>query len=206
MKKKLILILIPVIVLVVIALVVIALYFWWYEKNTLYQAEPPVSRVSEADWVTLTEGEEWIPGSVDVIESDRYYWKDWKRLLNGTESESLYYATKSSWDVFVKKAHAWELKRYERDHSGGSGIFHTFNSVFCIVEQNNAGLQPQVEGISQIVSEEGTSKVTLYVSYLGEASEETVTYYYFVKIPEGLPIVEEIVIRPERVDRGNDIN
>lgn len=201
MKKKRILILISVIVLVGIWL-----HFWRREKNTFYQAEPPVSGVSEADWVTLAEGEEWIPGRVDVIESDRYYWKDWKRLLNGTESENLYYATKSSWDVFVKKAHAGELKRYERYHSGGGGVFHTLNSVFCIVEQNNAGLQPQVEGVSQIVNEEGKSKVTLYVSYLGEAREETVTYYYLVKIPEGLPRVEEIVICPENVDRGRDID
>lgn len=201
MKKRLILICIPLIVAMGILLC-----FWWREKNTLYQAEPPVSWRSEADWITLAEGEAWISGRVDVIESDRYYWKDWKRLLNGTESETLYYATKSSWDAFVKKAHARELKRYERNHSGGGGIFHSFNDIFCVVEQQKAGLQPKVEGISQIVNEEEKSRVTLYISYSGEASEEIVTYYYFIKIPEGLPRVEEIVIHPERFNRGNDID
>lgn len=201
MKKKLILILVP-----VIAIVGILLCFWWREKNTIYQAEPPVSYQSEAEWAALAEGEEWIPGDVDVIESDQYYWKDWKRQLNGTESETLYYATKSSWDAFVKKAHARELKRYERNHSGGGGLFHSFNDIFCVVEQQKAGLQPKVEGISQTVNEEEKSRVTLYISYSGEASEEIVTYYYFVKIPEGLPRVEEIVIHPESLERDSDIN
>lgn len=198
MKKKIVL-------FVVIILLVVAGgvgYLWWREANTLYQAEPPFSRISEADWVTLTEGETWIPGYVEVIESDGYYWKDGKRQLNGTESETLYYARESSWEEFVKKSHARELKRYERNHSGGGGIFHSFNDIFCIVEQKNAGLQPEVEGISQLIDEEGKSKVTLYVSYSGESVEEdSITYYYFVKLPQGLPRVEEIVIYSERKDR-----
>ena len=202
MKKRIVLF----VVIILLAVAGIVGYLWWREANTLYQAEPPVSYQSEAEWAVLAEGEEWIPGDVDVIESDQYYWKDWKRQLNGTESETLYYATKSSWDAFVKKAHARELKRYERNHSGGGGLFHSFNDIFCVVEQQKAGLQPKVEGISQTVNEEEKSRVTLYISYSGEAREEIVTYYYFVKIPEGLPRVEEIVIHPESLERDNDIN
>ncbi|MBQ8846527.1 MAG: hypothetical protein IJ006_05240 [Lachnospiraceae bacterium] len=178
---------------------VVGYRWWWREAHTLYQAEPPASHVSEADWVTLTEDEVWIPGWGDVITSDKYYWKDWKRQLNGTESETLYYAHQESWDAFVKKAHARELKRYERIHSGGGGIFHSFNDIFCVVEQNHAGLQPEVEGVSQLVKENGKSKVTLYVSYAGEGvADERMTYYYFVKLPEGLPRIEEIVISTDR--------
>lgn len=198
MKKRIVLI----IFIILLAVGGCLLYLRWREAHTLYQAEPPASHVSEADWVSLTEGEVWIPGWGDVITSDRYYWKDWKRQLNGTESETLYYAHQESWDAFVKKAHARELKRYERAHSGGGGIFHSFNDIFCVVEQNNAGLQPEVEGISQIVKENGKSKVTLYVSYSGEGAEDDIiTYYYFVKIPEGLPQVEEIVICPDRLNK-----
>lgn len=178
------------------------LYFRWREVNTFYQAEPPVSHVSEVEGVTLAEGEEWIPWRMDVITSDRYYRKDGERLLNGTESETLYYAYQESWDAFVETAHAKELKRYEREHSGGGGIFHSFNDIFCIVEQNYAGLQPEVQGVSQTVKEDGKSKVTLYVSYMGErAEDEMVTYYYFIKLPEGLPRVEEIAIQSTRPDR-----
>lgn len=178
----------------------ILLYLRWREAHTLYQAEPPASYVSEADGVTLAEGENWIPWSVDVITSDRYYWKDWKRQLNGTESETLYYARQESWDAFVKKAHARELKFYEWMHS--CGIFHTHNTLFCVVEQNYAGLQPEVEAVSQLVKENGKSKVTLYVSYTGEGVEgERMTYYYFVKLPQGLPQVEELVISTDRSNR-----
>ncbi len=179
-------------------------YLWWRKAHTHYQPEPPVSHVSEADWVTLAEAETWIPWQVDVITSDRYYRKDGERQLNGSESETLYYAYQESWDAFVKAAHARELKRYEREHSGGGGIFHSFNDIFCIVEQNCAGLQPQVEAVSQLVKDNGKSKVTLYVSYEGEGVKgERMTYYYFVKLPEGLPWVEEIVISTDRSDREN---
>ena len=178
------------------------LYFYWREANTFYQAEPPVSHVSEVEGVTLAEGEAWIPWRVDVITSDRYYRKDGERLLNGTESETLYYAYQESWDAFVDTAHAKELKHYEREHSGGGGIFHSFNDIFCIAEQNYSGLQPEVQGVSQTVKENGKSKVTLYVSYMGEGAEdEMVTYYYFIKLPEGLPRVEEIAIQSTRPDR-----
>lgn len=186
-------------ILLLAAAGIVGYRWWWREAHTLYQAEPPASHVSEADWVTLTEGEVWIPGWGDVITSDQYYWKDWKRQLNGTESETLYYAHQESWDAFVKKAHARELKRYEWAHSGGGGIFHSFNDIFCVVEQNHAGLQPEVEGVSQLVKENGKSKVTLYVSYAGEGvADERMTYYYFVKLPEGLPWIEEIVISTDR--------
>ena len=198
MKKRIILI----VVIILLAVAGVVGYLWWREANTLYQAEPPASYVSEADWVALAEGETWIPWSVDVIISDRYYWKDWKRQLNGTESETLYYARQESWDAFVKKTHARELKFYEWGRSGGGGIFHTHNNLFCIVEQNKAGLQPEVEAVSQIVKENGKGKVTLYVSYAGDGAEdELVTYYYFVKLPQGLPRVDEIVIHPDRLDR-----
>ena len=174
-------------------------YLWWRKAHTHYQLEPPASQVSEADGVTLAEGETWIPWQVDVITSDRYYRKDGDRQLNGSESETLYYAYQESWDAFVETAHARELKRYERIHSGGGGIFHSFNDIFCVVEQNHAGLQPEVEGVSQLVKENGKSKVTLYVSYAGEGvADERMTYYYFVKLPEGLPRIEEIVISTDR--------
>ena len=180
-------------------------YLWWREAHTHYQAEPPVSHVSEAEGVTLAEGEIWIPWQVDVITSDRYYRKDGERKLNGSESETLYYAYQESWDAFVKKAHAGELKIYEWLHSGGGGIFHTHNKLFCIAEQNKAGLQPEVQAVSQIVEENGKSKVTLYVSYTGDGAEDAlVTYYYIVKLPPDLPRVDEIVICPSRSDREKE--
>ncbi len=201
MKKKIVFI----VVIILFALLGMLLFFWWREANTLYQAEPPASYVSEAEGVTLAEGETWIPWSVDVIASDRYYWKDWKRQLNGTESEPLYYARQESWDAFVKKAHAGELKIYEWLHSGGGGIFHTHNKLFCIAEQNKAGLQPEVQAVSQIVEENGKSKVTLYVSYAGDGAEDAlVTYYYIVKLPPDLPRVDEILICPSRSDREKE--
>lgn len=188
-----------------LAVVGVAGYLRWSEVHTHYQAEPPVSYVTEADGVTLAEGENWIPWRVDVITSNQYYRKDGERKLNGTELETLYYAYQESWDAFVETAHAKELKRYERQHSIGGGIFHSFNDIFCVVEQNYAGLQPEVEAVSQIVKENGKSKVTLYISYTGEGVEdERVTYYYFVKLPEGLPRVEEIVISTDRSDRENE--
>ena len=199
MKKRIISVCI-----LLLAVAGVLLYFQWRKAHALYQAEPPVSYVTEPDRVTLAEGEEWIPWRVDVITSDRYYRKDGERKLNGTESETLYYAYQESWDAFVETAHAKELKRYEREHSSGGGIFHSFNDIFCIVEQNYAGLQPEVEGVSQTVKENGKSKVTLYVSYAGEGvADEVSTYYYFVKLPEGLPRVEEIVISPDRLERDS---
>ena len=43
--------------ILLLAVAGVLLYFRWHETHALYQAEPPVSHVTEADWVTLAEGE-----------------------------------------------------------------------------------------------------------------------------------------------------